>query len=411
MAGMYGMPYKGSKQAIADTLIAAMPPADYFVDLFGGGGAMAHCAALSGKYKHVIYNELETVIYNGFKKAIAGEYNAESRWISREDFQRLKDTDPYAAMCFSFGTNLRNYAYSKEVEPWEKALHYAYAFGDLSEFEKFGIYTDGTRADIIKHHDEYKAQYVRWYMRNVMKSDREYKLEKAELERNIKEESDKLRTYLINARDAAGLKSSEVDRYLGTNGMAGHYFGRSQWEFPTREVYEKLQKIMPALDQDYDDVIGLASLWQSLQSLQRLQSLQSLQRLQSLERLQRLQSLERLESLQRLQRLQRLEIECYNLSYEQVPIPDNSVIYCDIPYNGTDEYISEFNHDVFWKWAREQSQPLFVSEYNAPKFLKCVESVSKTSPLGSGNNCKTMEKLFTNQKYKYCEQLSFFEVM
>ena len=395
---MYGMPYKGSKQAIAEKLIAAMKPADYFVDLFGGGGAMAHCAAVSGKYKHVIYNELETVIYNGFKKAIAREYDNEQRWISREDFERLKDTDPYAAMCFSFGTNLRDYAYSKEVEPWKKALHYAYVFGDLSEFEKFGIHTDGTRADIIKHHDEYKALYVRWYMKNVMKSDKEYQIEKAELERNIEEESEKLRAYLIAARDDAGLKSSEIDRYLGTNGMAGHYFGQSQWEFPTREAYIKLQQIMPALNQDFDEVVGLASLWQSLQSLQSLQRLQSLQ------------SLQRLQSLQSLQRLQSLDITCYNLSYEKVHIPENSVIYCDIPYIGTDEYKQPFDHEEFWRWAKGQRQPLYVSEYNAPEGFYNIEAIEKTSTLGSGNNKKTIERLFSNQKHRLHEQLTFFEM-
>ena len=46
----YGMPYKGSKNAIAEKIINALPEAENFYDLFGGGGAIAHCAALSGKY-------------------------------------------------------------------------------------------------------------------------------------------------------------------------------------------------------------------------------------------------------------------------------------------------------------------------------------------------------------------------
>lgn len=53
----YGVPYKGSKNKIAKKLIDVLPSAEYFVDLFGGGGAMTHCAALSGKYKKIIYNE------------------------------------------------------------------------------------------------------------------------------------------------------------------------------------------------------------------------------------------------------------------------------------------------------------------------------------------------------------------
>lgn len=32
----YGMPYKGSKNAIAKLVIDMLPPADHFYDLFGG---------------------------------------------------------------------------------------------------------------------------------------------------------------------------------------------------------------------------------------------------------------------------------------------------------------------------------------------------------------------------------------
>ena len=36
----YGIPYKGSKNKIAENIIAQLPPAKHFYDLFGGGGAM-----------------------------------------------------------------------------------------------------------------------------------------------------------------------------------------------------------------------------------------------------------------------------------------------------------------------------------------------------------------------------------
>lgn len=37
----YGLPYKGSKQAICKWLFNQLPPAENFYDLFGGGGAVA----------------------------------------------------------------------------------------------------------------------------------------------------------------------------------------------------------------------------------------------------------------------------------------------------------------------------------------------------------------------------------
>jgi hypothetical protein len=40
--------------------------------------------------------------------------------------------------------------------------------------------------------------------------------------------------------DSAGLRSKDADRAMGTNGMAGHYFGSSQWALPTWERYQQL---------------------------------------------------------------------------------------------------------------------------------------------------------------------------
>ena len=48
------------------------------------------------------------------------------------------------------------------------------------------------------------------------------------------------RTFLVSEWETAGLKRREADTAMGTNGMAGHYFGRSQWALPTWEAYEQL---------------------------------------------------------------------------------------------------------------------------------------------------------------------------
>ena len=47
----YGLPYKGSKNQIAEYIVGTLPKGRRLVDLFGGGGAISHCAALSRKYK------------------------------------------------------------------------------------------------------------------------------------------------------------------------------------------------------------------------------------------------------------------------------------------------------------------------------------------------------------------------
>lgn len=149
----YGIPYMGSKNRIAEWIIDNLPPAKHFYDLFGGGGAITHCALLSGKYKYVHYNELKPLIVKAFKMTVNGEFKNEKRWISREDFFKLKDTDPYVALCFSFGNDCSSYCYSRKIEPLRKALHYAICFDDFSLLKEMNIHIDETlrgRLEICK---------------------------------------------------------------------------------------------------------------------------------------------------------------------------------------------------------------------------------------------------------------------
>ncbi len=129
----------GSKNQIAKWVIEHLPKKDNLYDLFGGGGAITHCACESGKFKHVIYNELNKMVCNAFYTAIRGGYALENRWISRNEFERLKTKDPYVAICFSFGNNLRCYCYSEKTEQLKKALHYAICFDDFKLLQDLGI--------------------------------------------------------------------------------------------------------------------------------------------------------------------------------------------------------------------------------------------------------------------------------
>ena len=124
----YGLSMKGSKSKLADRIVSLFPRATHLYDLFCGGSAISHCALLKNKYQHIHINDINPMMPQAFVKALQGGFDDEDRWISREDFFRLKDTDPYVAICFSFGNDLKTYCYGKEVEPLKKALHYAIFF-------------------------------------------------------------------------------------------------------------------------------------------------------------------------------------------------------------------------------------------------------------------------------------------
>ena len=273
------IPYKGSKSKIAVNIIDILPPAETFVDLFAGGGAMTTAAILSHKYKRYIMSDVEPGLTQLYVDAVNGKYHNEDRWISHGDFFRLRDNDAYVRFVWSFGSGGRDYLYGEKVEPLKMALHYASVWNDYSLLHALGITTP------VSH------------------------------------------------------KASKFDR--------------------CRELKLWMRKNVHRCD---------------------LQSLESLERLQSLERLERLE-----------------------MSYDKVSIPDNSTVYCDIPYKGTDKYgknKSEFDHDRFFEWCRNMPFPVYISEYTAPDdFIpiwgkKVFSTFSATS-----NSCRRTEYVFVYKKW------------
>lgn len=290
----YGIPYVGSKNKIAEKIIDKLPPAKHFYDLFGGGGAMTHCALLSGKYDVVHYNELNPLVFKAFKMALNGEFKGENRWISKEDFERLKDTDPYVACCYSFGNDFKTYAYGKNSELFKKAVHYSIVFDDNSLLNNY----------IDLSNFKYNSE-------------------------NIKERRSELHSLL---------KKSKLNIEYGK---------------PNQPISQH-------------------QIW-----LERLESLES---------------------------INNEGVLLSNLSYEQVPIERDSVIYCDPPYLKVIKKKrynnSDFNHNSFYDWARKQNN-IFISEYTMPDDFEVVYQKEKMCCLGLNNNTETVEKLFVNNGHKF----------
>ena len=284
----------GSKNLIAERLVSQFPRAEYFVDLFAGGCAMTHAAFLSGKFNNFICNDLDFRGVELFKQAVSGKFKNENRWISRDDFFKLKDSDLYVRFCWSFGNNQKDYMYSKQIERYKRALHYAILFDDWVEFYEL-------------FHDIYN-----------------------EVAKEILFVNDVKKRYSI----------------------IRHCFAS--------------------------------------QKMQSLQSLESLQRLQSLESL---QSLERLQS-----------IETSKLDYRQVAIPYDSVVYADPPYKGKASYSVKFDSDLFFDWCRNQSFPIYISEYDAPKDFKAVFEINKINSLCPTKNFTSKEKLFLHERFVECRR-------
>lgn len=293
----YGLPYKGSKNAIAEWIVEQLPEGEVLVDLFCGGGAITHAAMLSRKWKRFIMNDIDGRLPILFKDCAYGKYNTRTHpeWISREDFHRLKDSDAYVALVWSFGNNGKDYLYGADIEEYKHAYHLLVFDNNPEPMRKIGI--------------ELKMSY----------------------------------------------KPDAYSRYLDYNAQIQKLFTETKHHEHELENYERLQTL------------------ERLESLYRLQSLQSLHSLQSLQSLQS--------------------------DYRAVLIPEDAVIYCDIPYSSTNcgKY-DGFDHDAFYAWAESKTN-IFISEYSMPEPFVEVASIDKVVlSTANGSTSKAKEKLFTNRR-------------
>lgn len=290
----YGLPYKGSKSRIVDELLTVMPPAEHFYDLFCGGCAVAHAAMLSGKWGTVHINDINPMMPEAFVKAISGGFNGEDRWISHEDFFRLRDTDAYASICFSFGNDLKSYCYARELEPYKKAMHYAVFFDDWSLFgELCPEICDCCKERVSPVADRTERRIA---MANTIKA----------------------------CAPGQGNPLCEAKR-------------------------------------------------KSLENLERLQQTSS--------------------------------------DYREMRFEPGSVIYCDIPYIGTNKYKARFDHEAFYDWAEKQEHPVFISSYEMPRErFKCIWNCATNSNLNADGPKRVMERLFVPRTHNYTNEHLLFNL-
>ena len=125
----------------------------------------------------------------------------------------------------------------------------------------------------------------------------------------------------------------------------------------------------------------------------------------------------RIISLERIKRLREIanskkdvkaELTISNLDYQSVEIPENAVVYCDIPYKDTRgyEYLGKtinnknfFNHLDFYEYCyklKEKGIQVFISEYDMPSTFKVVWQKNLFCSFNRVNKRQSkIEKLFT----------------
>lgn len=99
------------------------------------------------------------------------------------------------------------------------------------------------------------------------------------------------------------------------------------------------------------------------------------------------------------QQLKLVGVDFSCASYLTLDLKD-TLIYCDPPYKDTTGYTTEFDHESFYEWCRNQAKKniVFVSEYDAPDDFIEVWSQEVKSSLSAngvcGGNKVSTERLF-----------------
>lgn len=380
----YGLPYKGSKNKLAERIVSLLPKRTHLIDLFCGGCAVSHAALLRNKYEHIHINDINWMCPTLFIDALNGKYQNETRWISREDFFRLKDTDPYVAVVWSFGNNLRDYLYSKEIEPLKKAIHYAIFFRDYSLGKGLGYDLSFIEpiSDIQRRYaavKRYFSQFGHFQQQSLEGAESSHQLQVEHVTRGGQ-----------NHRDCRAQRhtNGSIPTSSLTGGGKSH---QPDWK-QSNGLQTSVRTSTSRMPQP--------SLWDSKKKKSTGRTLQR-----------RTIQLHCTDCntgsdnypCREIRGGQFSNITSSVLDYAKVEIPKDSVIYCDIPYEDTNVYnkAEGFDYERFYDWCEHQTQPVFISSYQMPDdSFDCIEEFSHRSTLSATANNLVTERIYVPKHQK-----------
>ena len=369
----YGAAYQGSKSKIADEIISLLPARKYFIDAFSGGGALAHCAFESGKFEHIIANDLQTkdILEAHFLWTPEQHLEFQKKWITKEEFEQTDNL--YIKTCWSFSNNRKAYIYSNACYEYKRLLHNAICFRNYKEFEDYC----GIDLSEIDSYDDLNERR-KAARRAILKALKPYSFKET-----------------INSN--THIPKEIYDAILG---------GNKDWRnlCVDRLEHKCVDRILRA--ETLETSKGLVNIISS-ENLERTKQGKSIERLQNLQSMEaskqgkNIESLIQQENLLRSKAIASSNISITSVSYDEIDLPEPSetVIVCDPPYRDTQGYQVEFDNDKFEQWCIDKAREgyeVFVCEYNIknPAFEEVWSKKVINCGGGNKNQKRSIEKLY-----------------
>ena len=387
----YGAAYQGSKAKIADEIISLLPARKYFIDAFSGGGALAHCALESGKFEHIIANDIQTkdILEAHFLWDSKQHLEFQKKWITKEEFEKTNNL--YIKTCWSFSNNRKAYIYSKACYEYKRRLHNAICFREYKEFKDYC----GIDLSEIDSYDDLNERR-KAARRAILKALKPYSFK----------ETINSNTHIPKEIYDAILGGNKDWRNLGVD--------RSDYKCVDRILRSETLEASKGLV----SIISSENLERTKQgkSIERLQNLQSMEAtkysknvenmlcLTNLERTKQgknVESLAQQENLLRSKAIASSNISITSVSYDKMDLPEPSetVIICDPPYRNTQGYQVGFDNYKFEQWCIDRAREgyeVFACEYNIenPAFEEIWSKEVINCGGGNKNQKRSVEKLY-----------------
>ena len=393
----YGAAYQGSKSKIADEIISLLPARKYFIDALSGGGALAHCALESGKFEHIIANDLQTkdILEAHFLWTPEQHLEFQKKWVTKEEFDKTDNL--YIKTCWSFSNNRKAYIYSKACYEYKRLLHNAICFREYKEFEDYC----GIDLSEIDSYDDLNERR-KAARRAILKALKPYSF-KEPINSNThipKEIYDAILGGNKDWRNLQSMEASSQDKCV-KNIL---YLANLEYAKQSKGLVNIISSENLERTKQGKSIERLQNL-QSMEASKQGKNVEPLAQQENLLNSKNVESLAQQENLLRSKNITASNISITSVSYDEIDLPEprETVIICDPPYRDTQGYQVEFDNDKFEQWCIDKSREgyeVFVCEYNIenPAFEEVWSKEVINCGGGNKNQKRSVEKLYHVKK-------------
>ena len=352
MKKTFGLPYMGSKNATAENIVSMFPRGRRLLDLFGGGASVTHAALVSGRFEHVVYNDVDTLIVDMLTRLMTDPLPP-LRLVGRDEFKERCMVDPMVFFCWKFPSSDIAYVFSPGTEKLHELI-----FKLHEEREKGGL-------------GEYRFQMAladpQGWATDALEAEGIYNFTSDEVKRSeglILSLMDKIRELLNTSLEEHGKTVAYCVKL--TNTAASHWFQKLQQQIPDMDALKALERggaitisdeLLDAVN-EYNDAVKELRYMKDCRQAYKADWADVIQ-LNKPKAIYR-----RLEAFADCIKQNADRITISNKGYNAVEVLPDDVIYLDPPYQNTSGYISGgLDYNALTEWIkRHADNPVYISE-------------------------------------------------